>query len=92
MINQCADGTHSCSVSELCINEIEEFTCRDKEEIFEDGERFMVTSSIDVAANEEKRIGALSTDFNFKITLDTSKLRKRRSSSKDSSSKDTSSR
>ena len=71
MINECADGTHSCTASELCINEIEGFTCEDKEEIFEDGERFIVTSSIDFAPNQEKQIGALSTDFNFKITLDT---------------------
>ena len=70
MINECADGTHSCSASELCINGIVGFTCEDKEEIFEDGERFIVTSSIDFAPNQEKQIGALSTDFNFKITLD----------------------
>ena len=79
MINQCSDGTHTCTASELCTNEIDGFACLGKEEMFEDGERFIVTSSIDFESNQEKQIGALSTDFNFKVTLDTvSKLRSER--------------
>merc|ERR1712227_979386 len=68
--NECLTGRNDCTERQICKNKIDGFSCEDKEEIFENFSRFIVTSTVDFAPNENKEIGALTRDYNVKVVLD----------------------
>jgi len=69
MVNECSDGTHSCNSQEICNNLIVGFECKNKEKMFESKDRFIISSTIEMNSGDTKKVGALATDYNFKLTL-----------------------
>ena len=61
MVNECADGTHSCNSQEICNNLIVGFECKNKEKMFESKDRFIISSTIEMRSGDTKKVGALGT-------------------------------